>query len=109
MGRIGERSFVLAIAVMGLLCLAMAVSPLLLQLGDAQSGLERVAVEVVGKIAYTAPAGYPTSVFSSYYPAPSGQEPQPAMFVSTRLWRGHIRLLVRTVTTLSSTSPSRPI
>ncbi|EMC96412.1 hypothetical protein BAUCODRAFT_33740 [Baudoinia panamericana UAMH 10762] len=33
-----------------------------------------------GAVSYVAPAGYPTSVFSSYYAVPSGQEPQPALY-----------------------------
>ena len=35
---------------------------------------------IPGASSYVAPAGYPTSAFSSYYPVPSGQEPQPALY-----------------------------
>ncbi|TKA22695.1 hypothetical protein B0A50_07788 [Salinomyces thailandicus] len=64
----------------------MVVTPLLVQSvlahdrhrdhgwhGGASSGLPGVS-------SYVAPAGYPTTAFSSYYPAPSGQEPQPALY-----------------------------
>ncbi|OQN98681.1 hypothetical protein B0A48_15347 [Cryoendolithus antarcticus] len=33
-----------------------------------------------GASSYVAPTGFPTSAFSSYYPVPSGQEPQPALY-----------------------------
>lgn len=33
-----------------------------------------------GSTSYVAPAGYPTTAFSSYYPTPSGQGPQPAIY-----------------------------
>lgn len=53
----------------------MAIAPAFAQytLGQSASGIP-------GASKYTAPAGYPTTAFSSYYPVPSGQEPQPALF-----------------------------
>ncbi|KAF2722077.1 hypothetical protein K431DRAFT_284283 [Polychaeton citri CBS 116435] len=33
-----------------------------------------------GVESYIAPAGYPTSAFTSYYPVPSGQQPQPVLY-----------------------------
>lgn len=33
-----------------------------------------------GASSYVAPAGFPTTAFSSYYAVPSGQEPQPALY-----------------------------
>ena len=47
--------------------------PLLAERSLAQSPIPGVST-------YVAPAGYPTTAFSSYYPAPSGQEPQPALY-----------------------------
>lgn len=41
------------------------------------------AVYGPGASSFVAPSGYPTSVFSSYYPSPSGQEPQPAYVHAT--------------------------
>ena len=35
---------------------------------------------IPGVSSFVAPAGFPTSAFSSYYPVPSGQEPQPALY-----------------------------
>lgn len=75
---------VLFVAIMALACLLriMAVAPLLVQFGDAQSGYGSVPLSatVPGATSFVAPSGYPTGVFSSYYPVPSGQEPQPALF-----------------------------
>lgn len=53
----------------------MAIVPILAQytLGQSGSGIP-------GASSYVAPAGYPTTAFSSYYPVPSGQEPQPALY-----------------------------
>ncbi|KXT17968.1 hypothetical protein AC579_9630 [Pseudocercospora musae] len=60
-----------------------AAAPLLLQLGHAQSwygsSSDGSAASPASK-SFIAPAAYPTNVFSSYYPAPSGQQPQPAIF-----------------------------
>lgn len=53
----------------------MAVAPLL-----AQYTLAQYSSGIPGASSYVAPAGYPTSVFSTYYPVPSGQEPQPALY-----------------------------
>lgn len=53
---------------------AMAIAPL------AQHVLAQSSVGVPGVTSYVAPAGYPTTAFSSYYPIPSGQEPQPALY-----------------------------
>ena len=53
----------------------MALAPLFAQYTLAQS-----AVSIPGAASYVVPAGYPTTAFSSYYPAPSGQEPQPALY-----------------------------
>lgn len=66
---------------MALFCSLMALAPLLAQsvLGQTSYG-GASSIELPGKSAYTAPAGYPTSAFSSYYPVPSGQEPQPALY-----------------------------
>lgn len=58
----------------------LAVAPLLVQLGDAQSGYGNAAANAPGASSFVAPSGYPTSVFSSYYPSPTGQEPQPAVY-----------------------------
>ncbi|KAF7190314.1 Sphingomyelin phosphodiesterase 2 [Pseudocercospora fuligena] len=59
----------------------LAAAPLLLQLGDAQSWYGSSSnTNTPGSKSFVAPAGYPTKVFSSYYPAPSGQEPQPAIY-----------------------------
>ena len=55
---------------------AMAVAPLLL----AQYTLAQASNEAPGASSFEAPAGFPTSVFSTYYPYPSGQEPQPALY-----------------------------
>ncbi|KAK3106735.1 hypothetical protein LTR53_018173, partial [Teratosphaeriaceae sp. CCFEE 6253] len=56
----------------------MAVAPLLVQLASAQASYGGASLP--GASSYVAPAGYPTSAFSSYYPVPSGQEPQPALY-----------------------------
>ncbi|KAF2162056.1 hypothetical protein M409DRAFT_69292 [Zasmidium cellare ATCC 36951] len=59
----------------------MAVAPLLVQFGDAQSGYGSVPFKatVPGATSFVAPSGFPTAAFPSYYPVPSGQEPQPAL------------------------------
>ncbi|KAK1066777.1 hypothetical protein LTR33_011519, partial [Friedmanniomyces endolithicus] len=60
-------------------CSIMAVVPLLAQYTLAQAGYGGGAsTGIPGVSSFVAPAGYPTSAFSSYYPSPSGQEPQPA-------------------------------
>lgn len=46
----------------------------------AQYALAQSALSIPGASSYVAPVGFPTTAFSSYYPAPSGQEPQPALF-----------------------------
>ena len=63
----------------------MALAPLALaQYTLAQAGYgassSLKAAGVPGASSYVAPAGFPTSAFSSYYPVPSGQEPQPALY-----------------------------
>ncbi|TKA61882.1 hypothetical protein B0A55_11844 [Friedmanniomyces simplex] len=64
-------------------CSIMAVVPLLAQYTLAQAGYGGGAgASIPGVSSYVAPAGYPTSAFSSYYPVPSGQEPQPALYDS---------------------------
>lgn len=35
---------------------------------------------IPGSSSFVVPAGYPNKAFSSYYPVPSGQEPQPAVY-----------------------------
>lgn len=75
---------VLFVAAMAFACLVrvMAVAPLLVQFGDAQSGYGSVPLKatVPGATSFVAPSGFPTAAFPSYYPVPSGQEPQPALF-----------------------------
>lgn len=80
MGRVAGCITVTLIAIMGLLCIAMAVSPLLVQLGAAQAGYESMSTSVERLSSFVVPTGLPTSVFSSYYPYPSNQEPQPAVY-----------------------------
>ncbi|CAK4034038.1 sphingomyelin phosphodiesterase asm-3 [Lecanosticta acicola] len=78
-----EVSFVpFFLAIMLSLRPALAVAPLLVQLGAAQTsyGGAAASVTVPGASSYVAPSGFPTSAFPSYYPVPSGQEPQPALF-----------------------------
>ena len=58
----------------------LAVAPLLVQLGDAQSGYGNAAASAPCVKSFVAPSGYPTSIFSSYFPSPTGQEPQPAVY-----------------------------
>ncbi|KAK5122844.1 hypothetical protein LTR85_003759 [Meristemomyces frigidus] len=59
----------------------MALVPLLAQYTLAQASYGGASsASIPGASSYVAPAGYPTSVFSSYYPVPSGQEPQPALY-----------------------------
>jgi hypothetical protein len=53
----------------------LALAPAMAQYARAQS-----RASIPGASSYVAPAGYPTTAFSSYYPAPSGQEPQPALY-----------------------------
>lgn len=53
----------------------MALAPVLEQVAIAQSTVTFPGVE-----SYAAPAGYPTTAFSSYWPAPSSQEPQPKLY-----------------------------
>jgi hypothetical protein len=55
--------------------LAMAAAPFV-----AQQVLAQGPASLPGESSYVAPHGYPTSAFSSYYPSPSGQEPQPALY-----------------------------
>lgn len=61
---------------MGTLRCILATAPLLVQQALSQSS----SGSIPGASSYVAPAGYPTTAFSSYYPAPSGQEPQPALY-----------------------------
>ncbi|OTA22926.1 hypothetical protein BTJ68_14512, partial [Hortaea werneckii EXF-2000] len=58
----------------------MAAAALLSQrvLADAANGDLMHAAP--GQSSFTASAGYPTTAFSSYYPSPSGQQPQPALY-----------------------------
>ena len=61
----------------------MALAPLLVQLRHALAGYtsaSQSAVSLPGAKSYIAPSGFPTAAFSSYYPVPSGQEPQPALY-----------------------------
>ncbi|KAK0303477.1 hypothetical protein LTR01_008032 [Friedmanniomyces endolithicus] len=68
-------------AIMAIGCSIMAVVPLLAQYTLAQAGYGGGAsTGIPGVSSFVAPAGYPTSAFSSYYPSPSGQEPQPALY-----------------------------
>lgn len=55
----------------------MAGALLMAQYALAQSAYGGASIP--GASQYTAPGGFPTSAFSSYYPVPSGQEPQPAL------------------------------
>ncbi|KAI7294293.1 sphingomyelin phosphodiesterase-like protein, partial [Hortaea werneckii] len=59
----------------------MAAAALLSQgvLADAANG-DIITNTAPGQSRFTAPAGYPTTAFSSYYPVPSGQQPQPALY-----------------------------
>ncbi|RMY17452.1 hypothetical protein D0867_06021 [Hortaea werneckii] len=65
---------------MAIFCGIMAVAALLSQrvLADAADGDLMNAAP--GQSTFTAPAGYPTTAFSSYYQVPSGQQPQPALY-----------------------------
>jgi hypothetical protein len=65
---------------MATFCSIMAVAPLMAQYTLAQAGYGGSSTGLPGVSTYVAPAGYPTSAFSSYYPVPSGQEPQPALY-----------------------------
>ncbi|SMY28445.1 unnamed protein product [Zymoseptoria tritici ST99CH_1A5] len=65
---------------MGLACMTMAVAQLMLRLGNAQAGYEHAAFSVPGASSFVAPTGVPSSVWSSFYPVPTGQEPQPAVY-----------------------------
>ena len=61
----------------------MALAPFMAQYTLAQSGYggaSASAASIPGASSFVAPSGYPTSAFSSYYPVPSGQEPQPALY-----------------------------
>ena len=58
---------------------AMAIAPLAAQHVLAQSSYG-TAGDAPGASSYVAPPGYPTTAFPSYYPTPSGQEPQPALY-----------------------------
>lgn len=75
----------LFVAAMAFACLLrlMAVAPLLVQYGDAHLssyGSVPLSTTVPGAASFVAPSGFPTAAFSSYYPVPSGQEPQPVLF-----------------------------
>ncbi|KAI6840131.1 sphingomyelin phosphodiesterase-like protein [Hortaea werneckii] len=65
---------------MAIFCGIMAAAALLSQrvLADAASG--ELMNAAPGQSRFTAPAGYPTTAFSSYYPVPSEQQPQPALY-----------------------------
>jgi hypothetical protein len=72
---------IVIIALMGLSCMVMAVAQLMVQFGAAQPGYESsAAISIPGASSFVAPTGNPTGVWSSYYPVPSGQEPQPAVY-----------------------------
>ena len=59
----------------------VAVAPMLVQLADAQSGYGKAPASAPGASSFVAPRpGLPTAVFSSYYPSPTDQEPQPAVY-----------------------------
>ena len=45
-----------------------------------QYTLVKASNGIPGASSYVAPAGFPTTAFSSYYAVPSGQEPQPALY-----------------------------
>lgn len=47
---------------------------------SASSSVVPTWTGIPGASSYQASAGFPTSAFSSYYPVPSGQEPQPALY-----------------------------
>jgi hypothetical protein len=68
------------IALMGMFCMIMAVGQLLFQLASARYGVEASTASIPGSSSFVAPTGVPTSVWSSFYPVPSGQEPQPAVY-----------------------------
>lgn len=83
--RVYRLLFVLMLAMMAIGCSIMAVVPLLAQYTLAQASYGgAAAASIPGASSYVAPAGYPTSAFSSYYPVPSGQEPQPALYDPVR-------------------------
>ncbi|KAI7346729.1 sphingomyelin phosphodiesterase-like protein [Hortaea werneckii] len=65
---------------MAIFCGIMAAAALLSQrvLADAANGDLMNAAP--GQSSFTASAGYPSTAFSSYYPSPSGQQPQPALY-----------------------------
>lgn len=45
----------------------------------AQYALAQSSNTLPGASSFVAPAGFPTTAFSTYYPVPSGQEPQPVL------------------------------
>lgn len=71
--------FPIIIASMAFICGIMAVSPLLMQLGDAQADYGQKTTDIPGAKTFVAPSGFPKNIFPSYYPTPTGQQPQPKM------------------------------
>jgi len=58
----------------------MALAPMAqYTLAQAAYG-SHAAAGIPGASSFVAPAGFPTTAFSTYYPVPSGQEPQPALY-----------------------------
>lgn len=84
MGRVAESVTVTLIAVLGLLCIAIASGSLLNldQFGASQTSHDSMnpTANLPGSSSFIVPTGLPTSVFSSYYPSPSGQELQPVIY-----------------------------
>lgn len=52
---------------------------LAMALSLAQYTLAQSSNTLPGASSFVAPAGFPTTAFSTYYPVPSGQEPQPVL------------------------------
>ncbi|GIZ37078.1 hypothetical protein CKM354_000054100 [Cercospora kikuchii] len=69
--------FPIIVASMAFICGIMAVSPLLMQLGDAQAEYSQKSTDIPGAKTFVAPSGFPKNIFPSYYPTPTGQQPQP--------------------------------
>lgn len=90
-GKVRDFVVLIATAVMAIFCGIMAAAALLSQrvLADAANGDSMNAAP--GQSGFTAPAGYPTTAFSSYYPVPSDNSLSPPSTIQ------------------SSTSPSRVI
>ncbi|KAI5358010.1 Putative calcineurin-like phosphoesterase domain, ApaH type, metallo-dependent phosphatase [Septoria linicola] len=77
-GRYGPQTFMMVSTT--IVRSVLAVPPLLMQPGDAQIKYGTSSASMPGAQSFVAPSGYPTKAFSSYYPSPSGQEPQPKIY-----------------------------